>query len=525
MAERQSLNRGRAARRLGCAVARSIVVVMLAVLATSGAGAADKVALVIGNGGYQNVAHLPNTANDAGDVAEKLRRLGFEVSQYQDLGKAAFEAALLTFRRAASSARVAVIFYAGHGIGVDHQTWLIPIDAELRHVVDVEFESIELELLLHAVAEARELRLVVLDSCRNNPFLSTMVVPARSRSVSRGLAKVEPKQGDTLIWYAAKDGSVAQDGDGRNSPFTTALLQHIGRPGLEVDYLFRIVRDSVLRDTGNKQEPFQYGSRGLKNFYFNPEAGELPGFAARGQDVPAPVSLLARANRLFAEDRHDEAADLYEGAANDNIPAAMVALGNLYARGLGRDRDAEKAHGWYLKAARLGDPVAAFLVGRDYERGAAGLERDRAEALKWYRSAASKGNADAMNNIAVMYALGEGVAKDPAEAVSWYRKAAEAGNSNAMFNLAAHYDDGIGLKESPEDAAHWVLQSILAGNADALKQMTTNSRAWSRPFRLALQEKLAGKGVYDGAIDGDFGPGTVGALKKIAGDATSKKES
>ncbi len=505
-----------------CPVALSIVIaVFTAVLPVAHGRADEKVALVIGNAAYQNVSRLPNTSNDAGDMADKLRRLGFNVVHHRDLGKASFEAALLRFRRAASAARVAMIFYAGHGIGVDHQTWLIPVDAELRHVVDIEFESIELDLLLHSVAEARDLRLVVLDSCRNNPFLSTMVVPKQSRSISRGLAKIEPKQGDTLIWYAAKDGSVAEDGDGRNSPFTTALLTHIDRPGVEIDYLFRVVRDSVLRDTKNKQEPFQYGSRGLKNFYFNPQSVAVPGFARRDQETPAQETLLARANSFFANDEFEQAAALYESAAKRNIPAAMVALGNLHARGLGRARNAETAHGWYIKAARLGDPVAEFLVGRNNERGTAGVKQDRAEALKWYRSAASKGNADAMNNIAVMYALGEGVAKDPAEAVNWYRKAAEAGNSNAMFNLAAQYDDGLGLKKSPDDAAHWVLRSIAAGNTDALLQMTSNSKAWSRAFRLALQQKLTGKGVYDGAIDGAFGRRTIGALKNIAGEVTN----
>ncbi|SFV17297.1 Uncharacterized protein, contains caspase domain [Bradyrhizobium arachidis] len=157
---------------------------------------------------------------------------------------------------------VAVVYYAGHGIEIDGINYLIPVDAVLDRDRDVYDEALSLERVLVAVEPAKKLRLVILDACRDNPFTRSMKRTLASRAVGRGLAKVEPTSPNTLIAFASKAGSTASDGDGKYSPFTRALVNHVAKPGLDVRKAFGYVRDDVLKSTGNKQEPYLYGSLG-----------------------------------------------------------------------------------------------------------------------------------------------------------------------------------------------------------------------------------------------------------------------
>jgi uncharacterized caspase-like protein len=229
-----------------------------------------RVALVIGNDSYSNVAKLRNAKSDAENIAAALQRIGFTtVKLGLDLPREKVIEALKAFAAEADRADWAMIYYAGHGIEFGGTNFLIPIDARLASDRDVAYEAVALDQVLLTVEGARKLRLVILDACRDNPFATTMLRTVANRSVGRGLARVEP-EGATLVVYAAKDGQVAQDGDGANSPFATALVRYIETPGLEINFLFRRVRDDVLNDTGRRQEPFVYGSLPAAEFYFRP---------------------------------------------------------------------------------------------------------------------------------------------------------------------------------------------------------------------------------------------------------------
>ena len=239
---------------------------LLALALAAPAQAAKRVALVIGNAVYAHAPQLANPLNDAGDIGAALGRLGFEVTTLENAGKVALERGLLHFSRAASTAETAVVFYAGHGIEVDKRNFLVPVDARLLSDREVEFETVSLDLVGRAVEGASGLGLVILDACRDNPFAASMRRAGAKRSIGRGLARVEPS-GEMLVAYAAKEGTLASDGTGRNSPYTRALLAHLEEPGLEVGLMFRKVRDAVLKATGNKQEPFVYGSLSSKGAY------------------------------------------------------------------------------------------------------------------------------------------------------------------------------------------------------------------------------------------------------------------
>lgn len=237
-----------------------LVAALAALLALSASvNAQQRVALVIGNGAYQYSPVLPNPRNDARDIALALDRLGFSVARIEDANFDTMRRALRDFSQRARNADMAVVFFAGHGMEVGGENWLIPVDAELKADTDADHEAITLKSVLGTVETARNLGLVVLDACRNNPFTARMLRTVRTRSVDRGFARIEP-EGNVLVAYSAKDGTVASDGNGRNSPFTAALLKHIEEPNVEINILFRRVRDDVMAATRRTQQPFVYGS-------------------------------------------------------------------------------------------------------------------------------------------------------------------------------------------------------------------------------------------------------------------------
>jgi uncharacterized caspase-like protein len=227
-----------------------------------------RVALVIGNSSYQTVSALPNPKGDADAVAAALTAVGFEkVMVHHDLDRRKLLAALREFEVEAEKADWAVIYYAGHGIEVGGVNYLVPIDAVLTTDRDAGDEAVPLERVMVSLQQTKKLRLVVLDACRDNPFVSKMK-RLFTRAGKQGLADIEP-EGGVVVAYAARGGQVAFDGQpGQRSPFVAALLKHIKTPRLDVSLMFRRVTDDVLAATGRKQQPFIYGSPSGENLFF-----------------------------------------------------------------------------------------------------------------------------------------------------------------------------------------------------------------------------------------------------------------
>jgi tetratricopeptide (TPR) repeat protein len=228
-----------------------------------------RVALVIGNSSYLSVAALPNPRRDAETLALALRAAGFQTVQIAaDLSREGFAKQLQSFAAEADRADWAVVYFAGHGIEVGGVNYLIPIDARLKTDRDVPLEAVALDQVLATVSGAKKLRLVVLDACRDNPFVAKMSRTVAGRSIGRGLASIEP-EGGTLVAFAAKHGQTALDGaQGGNSPFVAAFVKHLQSPNIEISKMFRLVRDDVLAATGKQQEPFTYGSLPGQDFFF-----------------------------------------------------------------------------------------------------------------------------------------------------------------------------------------------------------------------------------------------------------------
>ncbi|SDH07213.1 caspase family protein [Propionivibrio dicarboxylicus] len=231
-----------------------------------------KVALVIGNAAYPG-APLKNPANDARDVAQAFRQLGFDVIERIDVTQKEMNRAITQFGSRLAADSVAVFYFAGHGIQVRGKNYLVPIDAQIDGETAVRTETVDVDAVLDQL-NASTLNIVILDACRNNPF------ERRFRGVGGGLAQMDAPKG-TLIAYATSPGKVASDGSGRNGLYTQELLKVIRMPGLEVEKAFKRVRANVARVTGDAQIPWESSSLTGDFFFGGSGVAEVPASRVR----------------------------------------------------------------------------------------------------------------------------------------------------------------------------------------------------------------------------------------------------
>ncbi|MGR3620871.1 caspase family protein [Pseudophaeobacter sp.] len=415
-----------------------------------------RVAMVIGVSDYLHTDGLTNTGTDAEAMSAALLRLGFDVIKlinpsYRDLRNAE-----LDFVDKLINADVAVFYYAGHSIQMQGGNYLIPRDAEYSSVQTFRDQTFELARLANRMDQLAKTKILILDACRNNPFIELIRTKAAERgidlNIGLGLAQIASlvDEGDltaqefetygTIVSYAAAPGAVALDGLGRHSPYTAALLNRIEEPGLEVGQLFRQVAADVIKTTHGLQKP-EYLVKLSNEFYFsNPEAHQCDILAA---------DPLNNAN--------------VDGVGFDLIdaPAAIAACRVALSKAPGHAR-------YSHNLARALDADGQF-----------------AASIPHYRTAADQGYIHAINNLGVMYINGLGVEQDFAQGTALLKRARARGNNQARVNL-----QGTDF-------------SVLMGRDEFRK----------------VQQRLARLGIYDGALDGDFGPRSRAALK----DFTSAK--
>jgi uncharacterized caspase-like protein len=273
-----------------------LLLLVLATIAATGAsgpllaaGDSKRLALVLGNSAYENVATLVNPANDAADIAQKLKSLDFEVMMATDVGHAKMVSMLQAFKERLTREHVALFFFAGHGVTVNNESFLIPVDSPAQIDLDEKGEPRPEMVTRHLVRmssvleplEASKIGLLFLDACRTNaaqPELSLRFVSLKTNravQVLRGTASMEikpsPYSAGVFRAYATQLDNVASDGAGRNSPFTKALLKHIGTKGISIQELMIRVRKDVKQETANKQIPWEEAALN-ESFYFVPQA-------------------------------------------------------------------------------------------------------------------------------------------------------------------------------------------------------------------------------------------------------------
>jgi uncharacterized caspase-like protein len=256
----------------------AVIVLGLCTLLPADAAEEKRVAIVMGNGAYQNTASLPNPPNDARRVSQALSLLGFEVHTLLDATKSDLESLQKDMGKVLRRADVGLFFYAGHGLQINGENFMVPVDASFENVQDLSGELVSLTKFLARMEDFTDINLIFLDACRNNPLadvIKDQVAEGRSmqlddrervRNVGQGLAEMKASVG-TLIAYATQPGNVAEDGQGANSPFTAGILQHIHEPGMEIREILTSVRVSVLDETNRRQIPWDHSSL-TEEFYF-----------------------------------------------------------------------------------------------------------------------------------------------------------------------------------------------------------------------------------------------------------------
>jgi hypothetical protein len=394
--------------------------------------AQKRVALVLANSAYQNAVPLANPVNDGAVVASTLKDAGFDVVDYRrDLPAAETRRALRDFADRARDADIAVIYYAGHGIEVDGSNYLIPVDARLERDTDVYDEAFSLDRILIAVEPVRKLRLVILDACRDNPFAKSMKRTVASRAIGQGLAKVEPTSPNVLIAYSAKAGSTAADGDGKNSPFTIALSKHLTTPGLDVRRAFGFVRDDVLKSTGNRQEPFVYGSLGGED----DAAGAGPGRTAAAPaaaPAPNPQAEARRDYELALQVGNKSALNAFLAQYPDGFYASWPGCSWRKSPPRKRASPRPKKRDWpNMSARRLAAEGAQKSQRARAEADARAAEQERIAAEKAKQVAQDQAAAAEQKRLAAEKALADKVAVAPATSDKVNLAALTAGSPQA----------------------------------------------------------------------------------------------
>ncbi|MBR0690892.1 caspase family protein [Bradyrhizobium manausense] len=445
---------------------------LLAAALLFGAGpafAGKRVALVLANSAYQHAPSLANPVNDGAVMAKTLKDAGFDVvDSRRDLTALDTRRVLRDFADSTRDADIAVVYYAGHGIEVEGSNYLIPVDAKLERDTDVYDEALSLDRVLVAVEPAKQLRLVILDACRDNPFGRTMKRTLASRGIGRGLAQVEPTSTNTLIAYSAKAGFTAQDGDGANSPFTIALSKHLTTPGLDVRRAFGFVRDDVLKSTGNKQEPFVYGSLGGE---------DVPLVPVKAAPAPVTAAAPAPATNPQADMRRDYELALQVG----NKPAWEAFL-------------AQHPDGFYANLAKLQlDKIQAEQVhaAATEKTKQAEAERDRLAALGAQKDAQAKAAADA-------------------KAAEQAQLAAQKAKEQAQQQAAAAEQQRVNLAAAAPNAAPAGAASPAGTNVASLTPATAPA-----DLSRSVQTELGRVGCFSGQADGNWNTSSQRSLSQF----------
>ncbi|MBL4787246.1 MAG: caspase family protein [Cohaesibacteraceae bacterium] len=494
--------------------------------------AANRVALVIGNSSYTQVAPLRNPKNDARALAAKLEDLDFQVVSGIDLDRRGFIKKIREFSKISAGADVALFFYAGHGLQVSGSNYLVPVDATIGDETDLEFEAIDLSAILKVMEREDRINLVFLDACRDNPMSRSLSrsMGTRSAAVGRGLAPLDSGSG-TLIGFATQPGNVALDGEGTvNSPFTSALLKHIDTPNLDVAQLMRRVRKDVKAQTNGRQIPWTNESL-TEDFAFNRVDADAiaPKVVATAKQ---PVQLVLGGD---AAQQADLA--LWNAVKDSNDPAMFQGYLDQFETGLFAFVARSKLQSLTSRQiAIVNKPAAPVIPEPDREpvklainRSALMLACDEAamdpfnndnpsrvagvsdrkidpeitlaacgaaleetpndlralyqfargyyktglykDAAKFVQRAAHADYAPAMVLLALMHDDGNAFPKNKEVAAIWIRKAAEAGYGRGQFIMGILYLEDDAVQYSETEAIAWFQKAAAQGNADAQEQL------------------------------------------------------
>ena len=448
------------------------------------ARAEKRVALVIGISRYQQVPPLGNPAHDAAAMGALFKKAGFDVvDDKRDLGIVDLRRVVREFSEKAQDADIAVVYYAGHGIEVDGLNYLVPADAKLARDFDVDDEAVSLDRVLRALDPVKHLRLVILDACRDNPLAGAIKKSVATRSIGRGLAKLEPTTPNTLVAFATKAGAVADDGNGENSQYTSALVKYIAEPGVDVRVAFGRVRDEVLKRTSNRQEPFVYGSLGGDNLALVPQPAKPPETEADARiDYEYAAQIGTREVWDSFIEKHP--AGFYSNLARAQVKRLVAAeQSQAVADNARRDAEEQAAQKAEKLQKRLEESAKVQSKELEEARKQAELAQERAEAA---RQEVEQAKRQAV----------EEARRQVQQAVEQAKGAANENGEKVAALTPDHPDQPAAPASSPK-----------IGQADIAR---------------LLQAHLKRVGCNSGKIDGDWDEGSQRALELFNRNAKTK---
>lgn len=470
----------------------------------------DRVALVIGNSAYEKTSILANPINDAEAISERLAELGFHVQFVSNATAQKMRQALDEFKVLADAADVAMVYFAGHGIELGGENYLIPVDAKMLTEAEAQLETVSLDEIELAVEGAKGLAIIILDACRNNPFVNTIVRKNGARATARGLVPIELSRPGAVIGFSAAPGKIALDGDGAHSPYARAFLDVLSQPGVEIGQFFRRIAKNVYDATGGRQLPTIHSQLPVIEYFLFPTEGneaekgsietpDLTPVAVLGStsvnlnecDRLAGYEFLPRVEgdvgREFAQIPVFDATNACEAAirahpeetyfkillarvlqkknkqnprihdlllaAADQYPAfAADRMGVLSEHGLaGRRVDKKLAARRYEQACVGGSAMGCVDHARALFDGM-GRPKDRAAALEALKQGCDLGFAVACNRLGVAYDRGKGSNFNPVEAIINYRLACDMNYPVACMNVGSLYRNGIGTRKDLSQA-------------------------------------------------------------------------
>ena len=500
--------------------ARLLAFLALFVFLSPNSALADKrVALLIGNSAYTAVSQLTNPPHDVDTMKAAFESAGFDkVDTVFDLGHDALIRALRAFEDDSQGADVAVVYYSGHGMEMNGENYLIPVDAKLQSDRDVEDEAVSLDRVMRSVDNAKRLKLIILDACRNNPFAASMKHVKGTKGVDKGLARVEPQDADTLIAFAAKAGTVASDGDDGNSPFAAALAKRLIEPGVDIRLALGNVRDDVMAATNRRQEPFAYGSLGggqiiLSKIEIKVEVTpppvqtyQMPGINPCA-DAAAHWAEAQKFDRLEFYKRHlalfgqcafadfaklkieEKEEQLKSGTT---APEDAVKLATLPTQqppaGTAPTTECDRLAADPEDGDRVAEPVSFATLdapaavnackeatkqysttGRLFLQLGVALDKsqDYPAAVQAYQRAVDLGSIRAIRYLADKYDAGSGVTQDLDKAFSLYSRSVEKGDPKAFNDLGFYYQNGMGTAKDAAKALDLYRQGSEKGDPKA----------------------------------------------------------
>ncbi len=468
--------------------------------------AGGRVALVVGNSSYWNAPRIASPVNDAEDIAAALVGLGFDVDLRKDATLEDLRKGIRSFTEKSTSADISIFYFAGYSAAAGIGGYLIPVDAQLATPPSSRAETYPLTAAIAGAARARRLGLVILDAMRENPLPAKP--DSRSSSADPAVAAGRAPIRNTLVFFPTQPGRIAEEGRGRNSPFTAALLKYLPQADLEINFVFRNVRDDVREATQQKQTPYMYGQLSKDRIYLNPvkQAAIVqadPDVARRCDNLAIAIEDARRGSADQDAARQDTKAADAVAACSDAVRQSPGAdrLHYQLGRSLFATHDYTGAVASYRTASELGNARAIYELGWMYDSGN-GVEKDPARARFYYEMAAEKKIAPAIVSLGVQQERGIGAVSDPAKAYALYQRAADLGDATAINKMGELVEKGLGVKQNLKQARAFYEKSASMGGLEAMVNLARcNANGIGGRQDISEARRLLAKAAKAGSAD------------------------